>query len=369
MKEIVFLISSLLERVCLSCITILASAFLFAWLARAVGKDLTKLFRLGLLSIMVIAGGLILGTIHGSTKSDSLSHAEMTRLIETASLWPLSFSDSLDDGVPQEVDDLCFTSIRSSDESVLVGLAWPETMRFDRDWIFVLASSRIDNPQWVGVAAIDMSGSPSHVVVEIPKSRLPSGSSCFLRLVANAASDASGTDSDEDGLSDAQEELYGLDPKSEDSDGDGLADADELRQGTDPLNPDSDGDRVSDGDEALRGTDPLASDSDGDGVSDFDEWLAGTDPVVGDTDDDGFTDADELQVGTDLSYDLNRYATTSSDLRIDMGSGGENVFIRPNGWPIRSVWRERWLHSDMKTIPYYYNFELYDAVVEKGLLK
>ncbi|GAA4083291.1 Stk1 family PASTA domain-containing Ser/Thr kinase [Nocardioides kongjuensis] len=46
-------------------------------------------------------------------------------------------------------------------------------------------------------------------------------------------------------------------PPVTDTDGDGLPDADEAARGTDPTNPDTDGDGVSDGQEVANGTDPL----------------------------------------------------------------------------------------------------------------
>ena len=45
-----------------------------------------------------------------------------------------------------------------------------------------------------------------------------------------------------------------------DSDEDGLSDADEIGHGTDPDNPDSDNDGFSDGDEIAQGADPLSGD-------------------------------------------------------------------------------------------------------------
>ena len=65
-----------------------------------------------------------------------------------------------------------------------------------------------------------------------------------------------------------------------DSDGDGLTDAEEALWGTDPHNPDTDGDGLTDGEEVrLHYTDPLVADTDGDGFSDGDEVRAGSDPL------------------------------------------------------------------------------------------
>jgi len=42
-------------------------------------------------------------------------------------------------------------------------------------------------------------------------------------------------DSDQDGLSDKMETLYGTDPNNPDTDGDGFSDGDEVARGYDPL--------------------------------------------------------------------------------------------------------------------------------------
>ncbi len=64
-----------------------------------------------------------------------------------------------------------------------------------------------------------------------------------------------------------------------DSDDDGLSDVDEQRYGTDPDDPDSDDDRLEDGDEVDIGTDPLVWDTDLDGYSDGDEDYELRDPL------------------------------------------------------------------------------------------
>jgi eukaryotic-like serine/threonine-protein kinase len=66
------------------------------------------------------------------------------------------------------------------------------------------------------------------------------------------------TDSDGDGLTDAQERLIGTDPLNPDSDGDGLTDGQEvLTYGTNPLRPDTSGDGINDGTAVAMGIDPL----------------------------------------------------------------------------------------------------------------
>jgi len=114
-----------------------------------------------------------------------------------------------------------------------------------------------------------------------------------------------GTDTDGDGLTDAEEIfIWGTDPRLPDTDFDGLSDAGETAAGTDPRAPDSDGDGLADGIdpdplvwddpdgdagndglgylfEVIHGLDPAADnalDSDGDGWADWKELMAGTDP-------------------------------------------------------------------------------------------
>ncbi|MCC6943922.1 MAG: hypothetical protein IT335_05055 [Thermomicrobiales bacterium] len=114
-------------------------------------------------------------------------------------------------------------------------------------------------------------------------------------------SDPQNPDTDEDTLSDGDEvHIYGSSPTSMDSDGDGLPDYNEVMQWfTDPANPDTDGDGLNDHDELGYNTDPLNADSDGDGLSDGDELLVyGTDPLDPDTDDDGVLDGAEIQYGS-----------------------------------------------------------------------
>lgn len=105
-------------------------------------------------------------------------------------------------------------------------------------------------------------------------------------------------DTDNDGLTDAQEADIGTDPTVADTDGDGLTDGDEVNEyGTDPLKEDSDDDGLTDGDEVNSyNTDPLAADTDGDGLEDGTEVNEyRTDPTMADSDNDGLNDYEELK--------------------------------------------------------------------------
>jgi hypothetical protein len=114
-----------------------------------------------------------------------------------------------------------------------------------------------------------------------------------------------------------------------DSDSDGLSDADEAVWGTDPRNPDTDGDGYSDGMEVrlvklgvpLHPTvfDPgcasylIHVDSDCDGIWDCDEQLLGSNSTLVDTDRDGAPDGIEYRLGTQV---------TAQDLGFDPDSDG-----------------------------------------------
>lgn len=119
------------------------------------------------------------------------------------------------------------------------------------------------------------------------------GKAGFIFYVGTSGSD----DSDNDGLTNDEEEKLGLDPDNPDSDGDGLKDGEEVNiYKTDPKKRDTDGDGFSDGDEvSIYKTSPLNADTDGDGLSDSDEILKyNTDPTRADMDGDGLSDGDEI---------------------------------------------------------------------------
>ncbi len=136
------------------------------------------------------------------------------------------------------------------------------------------------------------------------------------------------TDSDQDGMPDAWEGFFGLNPNDPadlayDPDRDGLTNGEEYDEsvkflsergfgklfdpakGLDPLNRDTDGDDLPDGWEVEFGLDPLqasgnSEDLDADGLTNLEEFHAGSNPKKFDTDGDGLHDGREVrEYGTD----------------------------------------------------------------------
>ena len=104
-------------------------------------------------------------------------------------------------------------------------------------------------------------------------------------------------DSDNDGITDCNEEELGLNPLDNDTDSDGINDGDEINKyNTDPKNSDSDGDKLKDGEEIITyATNPLVKDSDSDGLNDFEEVITyKTNPLKKDSDGDKLSDSDEV---------------------------------------------------------------------------
>jgi hypothetical protein len=95
--------------------------------------------------------------------------------------------------------------------------------------------------------------------------------SAFVTIPTYNVGADEGDDTDNDGLTDAEEQELGTDPGNNDTDGDGLLDGAEVNQWqTNPVNSDTDGDGINDYHEIFTyGTDPLDYDTDGDGIGDF----------------------------------------------------------------------------------------------------
>jgi hypothetical protein len=115
-------------------------------------------------------------------------------------------------------------------------------------------------------------------------------------------------DTDHDGWPDEYEIKLGTNPqKTEDNPGpmddpdmDGLTNLRERNISTDPTDPDTDDDGLSDAQETVpRFSDPCMADTDKDGSSDLNEALDGTNPRHPDTDDDGWLDGAERTAGSD----------------------------------------------------------------------
>ena len=127
----------------------------------------------------------------------------------------------------------------------------------------------------------------------------------------------SNTDTDGDGLFDAEEVEIGTDPNLADTDADGVNDFDEVQAESDPLtNNDFDNDGLTNLQETSGSANSAYSnettlwnnaDSDFDGVSDGDELDNSngsvTNPNDADSDDDGFTDGAEINAGSDPTDD------------------------------------------------------------------
>lgn len=152
------------------------------------------------------------------------------------------------------------------------------------------------------------------------------------------------TDTDDDGVMDVIEQLYGTDVTNADTDKDGLTDYQEIYiTRTDPLvsdsvekgaadsEADSDGDSLTSSEEIKLGTNPKSADSDDDGLTDAQETKEySTKPLVSDTDEDGLSDGAEIRMGLDpLSAATN--GVPDSECRVEQTiSGDSKVLSRVN---------------------------------------
>lgn len=105
---------------------------------------------------------------------------------------------------------------------------------------------------FVATTSSDFVATSSAVIPEIPGVNAPAATTSIVV--------APPLDSDNDGLSNIEEEALGINPNIVDTDGDGLSDYEEVKiYHTNPLKPDTDGDGYSDGVEVNGGFNPLGA--------------------------------------------------------------------------------------------------------------
>jgi len=245
--------------------------------------EMTRFIRRPWFERLLLAS-LIVCTVHyGATKGtngiDNAAPPLMGMKMSAPVVSPISV-DSTGFSVPTNmppVTSLCFWGIQRDDDAVQLGLAWPSSFLFTNDLVDIYGHWQLTTNGWSRLAQVDVSTALSNAVAEISFDDFPTNimqQTAFFRL-------ASQTDTDGDGLTDAEEEwVYGTDPNSADTDGDLIEDGEEIERGMNSCSVDSDGDGLSDMEElCIYETNPLELDSDGDGLPDGWEISRGLDPI------------------------------------------------------------------------------------------
>ncbi len=150
-------------------------------------------------------------------------------------------------------------------------------------------------------------------------------------------------------VSNETKSLLGLNRNKKDNDGDGLLDYFELKYlDTDPLKKDSDEDGISDADEDYDedgltnikeqdiGTRPNIKDTDRDDINDYDEvYTYKLNPVNPDTDGDGLEDGDELKLGFDPLKEKTDGKRLDSTVRVEQtidDSAISEIILESDNW-------------------------------------
>jgi outer membrane protein assembly factor BamB len=163
-----------------------------------------------------------------------------------------------------------------------------------------------------------------------------------------------GADTDEDGMDDWWEDLYGLDSQDAsdallNADNDELTNLEEFQNSTDPTSDDSDNDGLSDSDEVnVHLSNPLNTDTDNDGMADGWEVTHGLDllsdeDVLLDADNDGISNIDEFIEGTDPT-DENSMPEVIEELNISFETG-----VIPDDWTIDNSAASSWGVSSLES--------------------
>ncbi len=176
---------------------------------------------------------------------------------------------------------LVFNKSNGTYKSKLATVSGPSGMIKDGDGYYLVTAGN-------SVYRNAINGSSSELVIQ-PGAGSLAGATFVYRLSKK------GMDSDNDGLTNEDEVVYGTDINNPDTDSDTLSDGDEVHiYLTNPLLPDTDTDGMPDGYETQHQLNPLVNDSeednDGDGLTNINEMLAETDPNNADTDGDGIID-------------------------------------------------------------------------------
>lgn len=301
------------------CVSSLAVYFTSSTLLKAILR-LPLPVRAGIVALMMISTGV--GQKSGNLQTNDIQHVSGRRIR------PISHDTPLDVGV---ITNLLFTQFQRHGNLCDIGIAWPYEQRC-AGFLDLFSTTNI-NSRWSYFDDISLSWVATNLTAQIDLTQYYPTNAIPRLLLLTAAWP---TDTDNDGLSDAEELLvYKTDPNLGDTDKDGLYDGEEIDIGTDPLNPDSDGDGFPDAwdyeffdvlednsaianydydhdglsniIEASYGTDPWSRDTDWDGLPDGWEVMYGLNPLessgengrYGDPDKDGVTNANEEYLGTD----------------------------------------------------------------------
>ena len=225
-------------------------------------------------------------------------------------------------GSPDDfADDVAkFAAINWTTNGVDLVLHRPESRATEAVEVTLVGSTNLVTATWEPFTNVVFAVGETNIALRVDRAALDDHSVsniCFFVFINSGDADEDGlpnwherfnlktdpyeVDTDEDGLTDGEELVFGVNPSAADSDGDGLNDWDEFVVGSDPLEVDTDGDGLSDSEEVDLGTDPVEADTDGDGLPDAEEGDYNADPLSFDTDGDGADDGWEVENDSDPS--------------------------------------------------------------------